>query len=300
MVDADTVFAPETIGRLVQPFADPTVGAVAGNLKVGNRGRAVTRWQHIEYVIGFNLERRCYDALGCIPTVPGAVGAFRRSALAGAGGMSADTLAEDTDLTMTLLRLGWRVVYEDRARAWTEAPATLRELFRQRLRWTYGTIQAMWKHRGSVREQGASGRFGRLCLPVLAAFGVLVPLLSPVVDAFLLYALIMLDAVTTATVCLVMLGVQLGTALVAFRLDGERPGPLWELPVQQLVLRHLQWSALVTSGVVALAGGRLRWRRATRHGLDPVTYRRAATHAEPMSTPPREPGTIRQEIVPAA
>jgi len=301
MVDADTVFAPDAVGWLVQPFADPTVGAVAGNLKVGNRGRAVARWQHIEYVVGFNLERRFYDALECIPTVPGAIGAFRRAALADAGGMSADTLAEDTDLTMTLLRLGWRVVYEDRARAWTEVPATLPELFRQRLRWTYGTIQAMWKHRRSMGERGASGRFGRLCLPILAAFGVGVPLLSPVVDAFLLYALFMLDAAATAAVCLVMLGVQLLTALVAFRLDGERPGPLWELPLQQLVLRHLLLAVLVTSGVVALTGGRLRWRKPTRHGIDhPLTGRQSHAHDESLSLPPQEPETTRQHAVPAA
>ena len=126
MVDADTVVEPDSIHRLVQPFADPAVGAVAGNVKVGNRRGLIGRWQHIEYVIGFNLDRRLYDALGCIPTVPGALGAFRRHALAEAGGISDDTLAEDTDLTMALHRAGWRVVYEETRRACTEAPATLR------------------------------------------------------------------------------------------------------------------------------------------------------------------------------
>ena len=133
--------------RSSQPFADPEVGAVSGNTKVGNRRGLLGRWQHIEYVIGFNLDRRMFDVLRCMPTVPGAIGAFRREALTAVGGVSDETLAEDTDLTMATCRAGWRVVYAPEARAWTEAPATLGQLWRQRYRWCYGTMQAMWKHR---------------------------------------------------------------------------------------------------------------------------------------------------------
>jgi len=66
-----------------------------------------------------------FDALGCMPTVPGAVGAFRRDAILEIGGVPGETMAEDTDLTMELLRGGWRVVYAEKARAWTEVPASL-------------------------------------------------------------------------------------------------------------------------------------------------------------------------------
>src|SRR5690606_21327123 len=128
LVDGDTVFEPDAIGRLIQPFCDPSVGAVSGNTKVANRTGLLGRWQHIEYVIGFNLDRRLFDVARCMPTVPGAIGAFRRQALADVGGVSAATLAEDTDLTMGVIRAGWRVVYEETAIAWTEAPATLRQL----------------------------------------------------------------------------------------------------------------------------------------------------------------------------
>ena len=106
MVDADTVFEPTTIGHLVQAFRRPEVGAVSGNTKVGNRRGLLGRWQHIEYVMGFNLDRRLYDVLQCMPTVPGAIGAFRREALADVGGVSCETLAEDTDLTLALGRVG--------------------------------------------------------------------------------------------------------------------------------------------------------------------------------------------------
>lgn len=179
MMDGDTVFEPSTVRELVQPFADPRVGAVAGNAKVGNRDSMIGAWQHIEYVMGFNLDRRMYDLLRCMPTIPGAVGAFRRDALDRIGGMSEDTLAEDTDVTMALHRDGWRVVYAENARAWTEAPETVQQLWSQRYRWSYGTMQAIWKHRRAVIERGPSGRFGRVGLPFVALFMVVAPLLAP-------------------------------------------------------------------------------------------------------------------------
>lgn len=179
MMDGDTVFEPSTVRELVQPFADPRVGAVAGNAKVGNRDSLIGAWQHIEYVMGFNLDRRMYDLLGCMPTIPGAVGAFRRDALDRVGGMSEDTLAEDTDVTMALHRDGWRVVYAENARAWTEAPESVQQLWSQRYRWSYGTMQAIWKHRRAVIERGPSGRFGRVGLPFVSLFMVVAPLLAP-------------------------------------------------------------------------------------------------------------------------
>lgn len=179
MMDGDTVFEPSTVRELVQPFGDPKVGAVAGNAKVGNKDSLIGAWQHIEYVMGFNLDRRMYDILGCMPTIPGAVGAFRRSALVPIGGMSDDTLAEDTDVTMALHRAGWRVVYAENARAWTEAPETVQQLWSQRYRWSYGTMQAIWKHRRAVIDKGPSGRFGRVGLPFVSLFMIVAPLLAP-------------------------------------------------------------------------------------------------------------------------
>ena len=96
LLDGDTIFEPETIGELVQPFADSRVGAVSGNAKVGNRKGLLGRWQHLEYCAGSNLDRQILHALRCISTVPGAIGAFRKAALTDVGGVSDDTLAEDT------------------------------------------------------------------------------------------------------------------------------------------------------------------------------------------------------------
>jgi cellulose synthase/poly-beta-1,6-N-acetylglucosamine synthase-like glycosyltransferase/peptidoglycan/xylan/chitin deacetylase (PgdA/CDA1 family) len=266
-VDGDTIFEKDSIRNLVQPFADPTVGAVAGNVKVGNREKMVAAWQHIEYVIGFNLDRRLYEVLNCMPTVPGAIGAFRRRALAEVGGVSDETLAEDTDVTMALCRAGWRVVYEERAKAWTEAPTTLEQLYRQRYRWSYGTMQAMWKHRRALRDSGPSGRFGRVGLPFLALFGVALPMLAPVVDIMLLYGLVFWELRETLLAWFGMLMLQLFTAAVAFRFDRESMVPLWRLPLQQFAYRQLMYLVLMQSFTTAMTGGRLRWHKLNRAGL---------------------------------
>jgi cellulose synthase/poly-beta-1,6-N-acetylglucosamine synthase-like glycosyltransferase/peptidoglycan/xylan/chitin deacetylase (PgdA/CDA1 family) len=266
MVDADTVVEPDAIHRLVQPFADPRVGAVAGNVKVGNRRRFIGRWQHIEYVIGFNLDRRLYDTLNCMPTIPGALGAFRREAVRQAGGLSRATLAEDTDLTMAINRTGWRIVYEESAIARTEAPATLPQLWRQRYRWSYGTMQAMWRHRRAVVERGPSGRFGRRGLPFIALFSVLLPLLAPVVDILAVYGLFFLDRAETVIAWLAVLLIQIVTAILAFRLDREPLRPLWALPLQQLVYRQIMYLVLLHAVATALSGGHLKWQKLRRTG----------------------------------
>ncbi|MEU9014165.1 glycosyltransferase [Streptomyces sp. NPDC048479] len=266
MMDGDTVFEPSTVGELVQPFGDMRVGAVAGNAKVGNRDSLIGAWQHIEYVMGFNLDRRMYDLLGCMPTIPGAIGAFRRQALERVGGMSEDTLAEDTDITMAMHRDGWRVVYAERARAWTEAPETVQQLWSQRYRWSYGTMQAIWKHRRALVERGPSGRFGRVGLPLVSLFMVLAPLLAPLIDVFLLYGLVFGPTQKTIVAWLGVLAIQLVCAAYAFRLDRERMIHLISLPLQQLLYRQLMYVVLLQSWITALTGGRLRWQKLRRTG----------------------------------
>ncbi|MFE1879450.1 glycosyltransferase [Streptomyces diastatochromogenes] len=266
MMDGDTVFEPATVRELVQPFADPRVGAVAGNAKVGNKDTLIGAWQHIEYVMGFNLDRRMYDVLQCMPTIPGAVGAFRRSALERVGGMSDDTLAEDTDITMALHRDGWRVVYAEKARAWTEAPESVQQLWSQRYRWSYGTMQAIWKHRRALFERGPSGRFGRVGLPLVSLFMVVAPLLAPLIDIFLVYGLVFGPTEKTIAAWFGVLAVQAACAAYAFLLDREPLTPLISLPLQQILYRQLMYVVLLQSWITALTGGRLRWQKLRRTG----------------------------------
>jgi cellulose synthase/poly-beta-1,6-N-acetylglucosamine synthase-like glycosyltransferase/peptidoglycan/xylan/chitin deacetylase (PgdA/CDA1 family) len=267
MVDGDTLFEPDTVLKLVQPLAAEDVAAVSGNTKVGNRSGLLGRWQHIEYVTGFNLDRRMYEVLQCTPTVPGAIGAFRRDVLEEVGGVSSDTLAEDTDLTMAIGRTGRRVVYAESARAWTEAPSTFTGLWRQRYRWSFGTMQAVWKHRGAmVSRDWRDRRIGRRALPYMVCFQIALPMAAPIIDLFALYGLIFLNPVRTLAYWIGFNLLQLGVAAFAFRLDREPLKPLWAMPFQQFVYRQLMYLVIIESTISALIGVRARWQTIPRTG----------------------------------
>src|SRR5208337_5009387 len=189
VLDADTQFEPETISRLVRWFSNPAVGAVAGNAKVGNRLNMLTRWQALEYITAQNLERRALATLGCITVVPGAVGAWRREAVAKLGGFPSNTLAEDQDLTIMVQRAGYKVLFDQEAIAWTEAPDTMSGLAKQRFRWAFGTLQCLWKHR-RVNLNPRYGALGLVAMPQVWMFQIALALLSPLIDLALIYQIL--------------------------------------------------------------------------------------------------------------
>jgi cellulose synthase/poly-beta-1,6-N-acetylglucosamine synthase-like glycosyltransferase/peptidoglycan/xylan/chitin deacetylase (PgdA/CDA1 family)/spore germination protein YaaH len=178
-IDADTIIAPDAIARMVPHFLNPKVAAVAGNAKVGNRVNLWTRWQALEYITSQNFERRALNTMGAVSVVPGAIGAWRTALVREMGGYHIDTVAEDADLTMALLRSGYRVEYEDRALAFTEAPTSANALMRQRFRWSFGILQSIFKHKGVFARKGA---LGFVALPNILIFQILLPLVSPFID----------------------------------------------------------------------------------------------------------------------
>jgi cellulose synthase/poly-beta-1,6-N-acetylglucosamine synthase-like glycosyltransferase/peptidoglycan/xylan/chitin deacetylase (PgdA/CDA1 family)/spore germination protein YaaH len=178
-IDADTVIAADAISKLIPHFEDPRIGAMAGNAKVGNRVNLWTRWQALEYITSQNFERRALDLFHVVTVVPGAIGAWRTAPVKAAGGYPVNTVAEDADLTMNLLEQGLRVDYEDRSLAFTEAPIDVQGLMRQRFRWSFGTLQAVWKHRAAFVRNKAMGLFA---LPNILIFQMLLPLVSPFID----------------------------------------------------------------------------------------------------------------------
>ena len=178
-IDADTIIAPDAIRRMVPHFLDPKLGALAGNAKVGNKINLWTRWQALEYITSQNFERRALNTFSAVSVVPGAIGAWRTQAVMQCGGYHVDTVAEDADLTMALLQAGYKVEYEDRALAFTEAPSTGRGLMRQRFRWSFGILQSTWKHRSAFARKGA---LGWMALPNIVIFQIALPLFSPFID----------------------------------------------------------------------------------------------------------------------
>jgi cellulose synthase/poly-beta-1,6-N-acetylglucosamine synthase-like glycosyltransferase/peptidoglycan/xylan/chitin deacetylase (PgdA/CDA1 family) len=272
-MDADTLFPPGTIAALVAPLEQPRVGAVAGNAKVGNRLNLVTRWQAIEYVTSQNLDRRAFALLNCITVVPGAIGAWRRQLVREAGGFSDQTLAEDQDLTMTLLRQGWHIAYADKAVALTEAPDTLRALAKQRFRWCFGTLQCAWKHRG-VLLRPRYGTMGLIAMPNIWLFQLLLPAISPAADLLFLWSLVTVwlnkvqhgteYAMQTLEQVLffysVFLLVDWLTAVIALWMEeGEERWLSWLVLLQRFAYRQVMYWVVIRSLVAALRGRVIGW-----------------------------------------
>lgn len=277
-LDADTVFAPQTIGELARLFADKEVGAVAGNAKVGNRLNLVTKWQALEYITAQNLERRAFASLNAITVVPGAVGAWRRAALEKAGGFESNTLAEDQDLTLRVRMLGCRVAYTENAVAYTEAPDTLKTLAKQRFRWSFGTLQCMWKHRRALFRK-KFGALGWLAMPNVWIFQILFPLVSPLMDLMFVWTLVnyliqriehpheFLASHFSEVVFyyLFFLAVDLAAASVGFLFErGEDWRLLALLPIQRFGYRQLMYSVMLKSVKNAVKGAMVGWNKLER------------------------------------
>jgi cellulose synthase/poly-beta-1,6-N-acetylglucosamine synthase-like glycosyltransferase len=266
-LDADTLFAPDTISRLVRHFADPRIGAVSGNVRVGNPRNVLTKWQALEYITSQNFDRRAYDLLNCITVVPGAVGAWRRSAIEAVGGYSSDTLAEDTDLTWRVRRAGYRISNDGSALAFTEAPETLPDLARQRFRWAFGTLQCLWKHRSATFRHGA---FGWVALPSLWLYQILFPAISPAMDVAMIWAVFAGNLGRLAGYYLLMVGFELLGAALAVHMDRANPRLLPWLLLQRLVYRQLMYYVILKSIVVAIRGHHVGWGKLDRRGTAEV------------------------------
>ncbi|CAM0998632.1 Polysaccharide deacetylase [Rhodanobacter sp. Root179] len=277
-LDADTQFEPDTIPRLVRWFADPKVGAVAGNAKVGNRINLITLWQALEYITAQNLERRALAALGAITVVPGAVGAWRREALEQLGGFPADTLAEDQDLTIAVQKAGFKTLFDAEAIAWTEAPDSARGLARQRFRWAYGTLQCLWKHRDATFNP-RYGSLGTIALPQVWLFQILFSVVSPLVDLVLVWQIIStsLDYLqhrgqfddTNLLRMLVFyaafMAIDLAACALAFAMEKkEKWSLLWWLVLQRFGYRQLMYYVVVRSVWTAIKGPSVGWGKQER------------------------------------
>ena len=259
-IDADTVVQSGAIRALVEPMADRRVDAVCGNVQVGNVRNVLTAFQDVEYVTSQNYDRRAFETLNCIGVVPGATGAWRRLSVLRVGGYSTDTLTEDADLTLTLLRAGGRIAYAPAAHAVTEAPETTRALFRQRFRWSFGTFQCLWKHRAAIGR----GTLGWVALPNLLLFQVLFPLLSPIGDLVFLASIVRGDWSAVAIGYSVFLLLDLIGSYVAFRLDGRDMRRLWVVLIQRLFYRQFMYVVAFVSAGAMLRGRRHGWNKIER------------------------------------
>jgi cellulose synthase/poly-beta-1,6-N-acetylglucosamine synthase-like glycosyltransferase/peptidoglycan/xylan/chitin deacetylase (PgdA/CDA1 family) len=274
-IDADTKLLPDAVSRLVMHFGDNTfrmkqtggegeaagkgiVGAVAGNVKVGNQVNLLTRWQAIEYISSQNFDRKAFAYLNAITVVPGAIGAFRKKAIEEAGGFTMDTLAEDCDLTIRILRCGYIVENDNSAIAMTEAPETLKQFFKQRFRWSYGVMQTFWKNRDALLNWRYRW-LGYAALPNILIFQYVIPFVIPLADFFMVVGLITGNASKIGGYYLVFMVVDLLVALLAFCYEREKLSRLLWLIPQRLIWRWLTWLVLFRAVRRALKGELQHW-----------------------------------------
>ena len=279
-LDADTQFEPETIRRLVRWFADREIGAVAGDARVGNRVNLVTRWQAVEYITAQNLERRALAGFDAMTVVPGAVGAWRRSALDSVGGYPEDTLAEDQDLTIAIQRAGWRVTYDPRAVAWTEVPESFGALAKQRFRWAFGTLQCLWKHRQVIFRRQPPG-LGLVGLPQAWLFQIAFAAMSPLIDLALVLSIVGTalrvsahgwaqtrgDVGDMAVYWIAFTAIDVLCGWIAYRLDGRQVRyPAHLLIAQRLIYRQIMYWVVLRAIASAVAGWIVGWGKLDRTG----------------------------------
>ncbi|HEV7536428.1 MAG TPA: glycosyltransferase, partial [Acidimicrobiia bacterium] len=264
VIDADTVVSPGLLAAFGPHFTDPRVGAVAGNVKVGNRRNLLAALQALEYVVALNLDRRAQDVARAMAVVPGAAGAFRVAAVRQVGGYQSDTMVEDADLTAALQRAGWRIPYEPAAVVFTEAPECLADVVRQRRRWSYGTVQVVAKHRGAMLEP-AAGNIGLVGLPWNLLTSVVLPVLGPFADLWLLYLVLTGQLGVAAGVLALAVVADLVVSALAVAADGERWSLVALAPLLRLLWRPLQLAVVIRSLRRWAVGAEQHWDKVGRY-----------------------------------
>ncbi|MED0903227.1 glycosyl transferase family 2 [Bacillus cereus] len=264
-LDADTIIAQDAISLMIRHFEDHNVAAVSGNVKVGNSRNLLTTWQHVEYITGFNLERRAFDELNCITVVPGAIGAWRKKNVVESGYLSEDTLAEDTDLTITFLRQGHRIVYEEKAYAYTESPEDVKSLIKQRYRWSYGTLQCLWKHRKALFN-AKHKTLGFIALPNMWLFQYVLQFIAPLADILMIMGLFGSNPLKVLGFYFVFFLMDLLASLFAFKLEKENPKPLVWLILQRFIYRQFMTYVVIKSIFSSIRGVAVGWNKLKRMG----------------------------------
>ncbi len=268
-IDADTQCQRDTLPRLLEPFADQRIGAVSGHAKVGNLRTFIARCQALEYTCGFNLDRRAYTRWQCITVVPGAISAVRKDAIDQARGLSVETLAEDTDLTLCLHRQRQRIVYVPEAIAWTEAPETVRALTRQRSRWAYGTLQCLWKHRDMVFNWNYRA-LGWFSLPSVWFFQIILVAITPMVDLFLLASLPFGVWSAVLPFIIIFLAMDVLLATLACILEREPILRAWRILPMRLIYRPMLSYCIWKAILRAIKGAWVSWGKLERTASVPV------------------------------
>ncbi|MBN1693695.1 MAG: glycosyltransferase [Dehalococcoidales bacterium] len=265
IVDADSQITKNTLVELVKPFRDPSVAAVAGNIKVLNRRNFLTNCQALEYIASINIYRRALDVFGSVTVVPGALGAYRREVMQGGGSYDPDTLVEDFDVTIKALKSGQVVQASTSAISYTEAPLGIKDFIKQRLRWYRGNFQAMWKHRDAI----FNSRYGflqRLSFPHMVISMIFLPLAGMVNIAASVQIIVEGNGLMLLPTFGFFCFLQLLLSIMAIQLDGEDKKLALYSPLLILGYKQLCDFVMMRSFFDVVTRKKLKWTSAQRIG----------------------------------
>lgn len=304
-IDADTIVGPYTIEHLIAHFTNPRVGAVAGKIYPATTKTIVEKFQYLEYIQGQNLDKEVFSLGSAVGIVPGAIGAWRKSALFEVGGYSDETVVEDQDLTLALLSRGWLVRFEARAVAYTETPSTVYAFFRQRFRWMYGTLQCFFKYQQWFFSRKQPW-LGFIVLPNMVIFNIAFPLATPFIDAAIIAALFgLVDAPITISALLLYLALDLWFAGESLIHEAHpRYKYLWYVAPQRWFYRYIIAFTVIKSVIVALSGSLVKWGRHHRRGAAKTAWASVWPNELPLLPPitashPSSPSALASEPQPA-
>ncbi|HSG62585.1 MAG TPA: glycosyltransferase [Pseudomonadales bacterium] len=183
-LDADSYMDPQAIVNLLKQFdGDDQIGAVAGNVIVGNRTKPIALLQQLEYVYGFFFKRA--DAMfNSVYVIGGAAAAYRKSVLDIVGNFDHGIITEDIEMSMRILAHGYKTRYAPDAVVFTEGPSEWKGLGKQRLRWKFGRLLTFIKHKSMFFNVSKANAYLTCLLLPVAVFVEVVLLLQPLLMAF--------------------------------------------------------------------------------------------------------------------
>jgi len=223
LVDADTILEKNALVSLVNGFTtNKNLGAVGGNIKIRNRSNLITWCQSMEYIAGINIVRRAFDIFGTINMVPGALGAFKKSELLKINGFNDDTIVEDFDATIKLIKNGATAQANNNAIAYTEAPQTLGDFCKQRKRWYRGNLQVFVKHIDVLLNPKSPSLYN-LIFPFMLLSMLVLPLVGMVIVGATIFAILSGEGLFVLTIFTLFIILQHLQTALAVRLDGEDP-----------------------------------------------------------------------------
>lgn len=264
-IDADSMVTRDAVDEIVRSMtSNPDIVAVAGNIKILNSNSVLTKIQELEYIMAINTIRRAFALFGSVMVIPGAFGAFKKQRVVDVGGYDTDTMTEDFDVTIKLLKTRGAVSSSSTANAYTEVPSTWKALYKQRIRWGTGTFQTILKH----KDIFANARYGKLHSIVFPIM--LFSLFNPVASFLSLGAGLLMTLTggffLFAQMIAMFLLIQLFVSLFALSIDDEGSGLAVYSPFFVFIYKQFIDVVTVVSVVKAFTSKGKKWQKLQRSG----------------------------------